>query len=213
MALSDFLNALFDHGRIALPSPGKVETPAELTAAASVLTEFEQTWSLEFPGTSPALQMDAALWAAQTLYRGAQAAVFRQIEEQDLRTGLRIPGPPSADTPSGHYSVDLTFRFLPDLTQLARGVSSADPLVEVLQDLANRWPLSSVGMKGVQPASLEALASHPGLLQLYVDRILARDDLDRIADERVANVARQTLGAYVELSPTLARRLACFRHE
>jgi hypothetical protein len=62
-------------------------------------------------------------------------------------------------------------------------------------------------MKQVQPASIEAIASHAGLLQLYVDRILAREDFGRLSDERSRTAAKKAVGAYLELSPPLLKAL------
>jgi hypothetical protein len=188
-----------------------VEQPADLTAAAEVLKEFESVWRLDVPGPAPQFDVAAAMWAATMLYRAAQCAVFRDIPEATLRQGLSLKCPATSDEAARHYSVDLSFRFLPDLMTLARRTSPEDPLLQELQSLANQWPLSSVGMKGIEPASVDAIAGHVGLLQLYVDRIVAREDFARLSDQRVRTAARQTAGAYAELSPTLARHLQ--KHE
>jgi hypothetical protein len=51
------------------------------------------------------------------------------------------------------------------------------------------------------------IASHAGLTQLYVDRILAREDFGRLSDERMRTAARKAVGAYAELSPALLKHL------
>ena len=43
------------------------------------------------------------------------------------------------------YFVDLTFRYLPDLLQLAKGLAPGDALVAQLKATARQWPLSLVG--------------------------------------------------------------------
>ena len=54
---------------------------------------------------------------------------------------LSVPCPQKA-SPAVCYSVDLTFRFLPDLTRLARAASEDDPLVklEAGKDTAKHIP-------------------------------------------------------------------------
>lgn len=206
-----FLSALFDTGHVRVPHPDQPDLAEEQQAASEFLGQFEQSWRLEFPGEAPAFDAAAASWAATMLYRAAQAAVFRDVPEPVLRDGLSVACPPTGDEAGRHYSVDLVFRFLPDLAVLARHASPEDPLLQVLQAWANQWPLSSVGMKGVEPVSIDAIVGHPGLLQLYVDRILAREDLSRLADPRVQTAVRKSVGAYAELSPALVKHLQ--KHE
>jgi hypothetical protein len=208
MALDTFLRSLFDHGRLAVPVPDAGEGVTELAAAGAILDGFEADWRLDFPGTAPRWDREAALFAARVLYRGAQGVVFRQIDSESLRAGFDLPLPDGVDTPSAHYSVDVTLRFLPDLARMARGASADDPLVGLLDTLARQWPLSSVGMPDVEPASIEPVAGHPGLLRLYVDRIVAAADLSRLGDPRVADATRRVVGAHDELCPVLSRALS-----
>src|SRR4051812_12480298 len=121
MSLTTFLQSLLDHGRLRVARPDRVESAADLKSATRVLLDFEQAWRLEFPGEAPPLDQPAAIWAARMLYRAAQGAVFRDVDEGTLKNGLSLPCPTSCDAASLHYSVDLTFRFLPELATLARG--------------------------------------------------------------------------------------------
>jgi hypothetical protein len=81
------------------------------------------------------------------------------------------------------------------LILLARSASEHDPLVSCLARWASAWPLSSVGIRGVMPENVEALLDHPGLAQLYMDRILAKKDWSRVSDGRIADLLRRTIGA------------------
>jgi hypothetical protein len=92
---------------------------------------------------------------------------------------------PADDSPAVHYSVDLSFRFLPDLVRHARAASERDALVGRLMDWANRWPLSCVGFAGAAAGSIDGFAGHPCLLRMYVDRIIAGHDVSRLTDQRV----------------------------
>jgi len=207
MALDTFLSSLFDHGRLAVPVPESVEGEAELAASGAILDGFEAGWRLDFPGTAPEWDRESGLFAARVLYRGAQGAMFRQIGAEALRAGFALPPPDVGDAASAHYSVDVTLRFLPDLARMARGASADDPLVGLLDTLAREWPLSSVGMPGVEPESIEPIAGHSGLLRLYVDRIVAAADTSRLGDPRVVDAARRAVGAHHELCPVLSRSL------
>jgi hypothetical protein len=204
MSLDTFLRDLFDDGRVVVPAPEGDEGDGELAAAGAALDAFEHEWRLEFPGMAPVWRRDVALHGARLLYRAAQAAVFRDIDETALRSGFDLVAPADLENASAHYSIDLTLRFLPDLTRMAQGAAANDPLVELLGTLACRWPLSSVGVAGVVPASIDVIAGHPGLLRLYVDRVLGSNDAARLTDERVAEAARQALGAHADLAASLS---------
>ncbi len=207
MSLPKFIAALLDSGHVRAARPGQGESPHERDATIKLLAEFEQEWRLEMPGQAPDWNSAAAIWGATMFYRAAQAALYREVAEQILADALGSACPTAWENPSTHYSVDLTFRFLPELFQHAPTSSSAELLSGVMQNWANLWPLSSVGMKGVIPASLEPIAEHAGLLQFYVDRIITTADYARLADPRVAKAAREALGAYAELSPSLFQAL------
>jgi hypothetical protein len=132
--------------------------------------------------------------------------VNRDANETDVRAALADPRP--GPTATAHYSVDLVFRFLPDLIALARRVSQDDPLVEALRNLIAPWPLASVGMSDIPVADIEPIIGHPCLRQLYVDRILARGDVARLDDPRVQEAVREALGACPELAPAISAKLA-----
>ena len=73
--------------------------------------------------------------------------VFRDEPAAAIAEALGPPCP-APITPSTHYSVDLVFRFLPEVVIFARSAAAHDPLVEHLERFAREWPLSSVGMPG-----------------------------------------------------------------
>ncbi len=114
---------------------------------------------------------------------------------------------PQAPPASRHVSVDLTFRFLPDLYRLAKAASEGDPLCERLRGWAGEWPLSSVGMPDVNPADINDVCEHSGLLLRYVDRIMVRRDRSRLADPRVRAAAQAAIGHFTELAGDLAAAL------
>jgi len=211
VSLPAFLHSLLKTGHVQVSQPEQDEPLSGTLDTDKLLSDFEQSWRLDFPGEAPSFHGPSAGWAAKMLYRAAQAAVFRDISEPVLRDRLGVACPQVGDGTGRHYSVDLVFRFLPDLAALARHNSPEDPLLRVLQSWANQWPLSSVGMKGVETVDMGAIAGHRGLLQLYADRILAREDFSRLSDPRVQAAVRESVGAYAELSPALANYLQ--KHE
>ena len=119
--------------------------------------------------------------------------------------GVPCPHARSASFPAVDYSADLFFRYFPGLVTLARRLAPADPLVDKIQAVISDWPLSSVGMEGVAPAPVDSFIMHPGLRQLYADRILASGASDRITHPLLAQTILVSIGAHIELSPDLAK--------
>jgi hypothetical protein len=206
MSLVSFVAALFEHGRVQVPPPDAKEIADDADEVCRLLDDRARALALAFPGDAPPLEMDVALWAARQLYRASQLAVYRELDAAAIEELLR-PACPSAPPTTRHWSVDLLFVFLPNLILLARTASEYDPLVVRLHEWAAEWPLSSVGVAGVSPKNVHEIVEHAGLLQLYVDRILAKKDWSRLKDDRVRSAARQSLGAHLSEWPEAAKVL------
>jgi hypothetical protein len=212
------INGLLEGGRVVLKTPF-VPAPAELAAAESVLAEFEQRYRLEMPGEAPAFSPSAAIWGAELTYLACQCLAFREIDEAELNRRLSRSFAGSRDA-SVHYSVDLTLRLLPDLYHRARSTSRNDPLVACLQDWAEAWPLSSLGMPEkpdkkapTDPKLIDPILAHASLRTLYVDRIIARNDLSRLSDRRVAELVTAAIGLHHELAPEMAEAAHAGNHQ
>src|SRR5262245_27293719 len=130
MDFPDFLEQLFAEGRVAVAMPADFST-AELQSAQQVLNTHDEIVRLDLPDDIPPLDPPSAAWAGSQFYRGCQLAMFRDIGEEAIielankRLGI-------TNTAAVHYSVDLTFRYLPDLARIARSVATDDPLVALL---------------------------------------------------------------------------------
>ncbi len=172
VTLSRFLERLFEEGRVAVSTPEPIQAD-ELQAAEETLAALEAIYRLDLPGEPPPLAMPAARWAAVSLFHACQFVAFRNAGEEMIAAALGTPVPAAAAA-SLHYSVDLTFRFLPDLMRLARTDAENDPLLGYLRQWAVDWPLSSIGIPDVTPSSIEPIVSHPCLLNIYRDRVIAR---------------------------------------
>ena len=200
MTLTDFLS------RLSVDGVGVVTADEELPADdgwRAVVREWDAVQRNELAHTAPELSLAAVEWAAVRLYRGCQALICREVSPQDLRRFFSesCPEPVSAATA---YSVDLVFRFLPDLVRLARPIERGDLLVVELLVLARAWPLSSVGIADVGDVDAKLILAHPSLRQLYVDRILATGDTARLRDPAVRQAVQSSLGAFPELAPLMA---------
>lgn len=146
------------------------------------------------PHNAPALDAPAAQWAATYLYYTALLALVRTLDEQVITHYL--PDFPDGVTAEVVYSVDLTFRYLPDLLHLAKGLAPGDVLVTRLQATARQWPFSFVGHELSEPAAVAPVLAHPALRQAYVDRIIAAQDRLRAQQQHLLPLIQTALGAH-----------------
>lgn len=201
MILTSFVENLFETGRVKVNAPAEIES-ADFEAAREVLVRTEQLRRQELPGDLPDFEIEPALKAAELLFRGAQFQVHREINIEFVEAAFaeRIS---DDQTPATHYSVDLCFRYLPDLHRLASAASSDDPFLTAILQLAADWPLSAVGLPVTAGKVWHPALQHRALQRMFVDRIIARNDRARMADPRVHEKIRAVIGAHPELVPRL----------
>jgi hypothetical protein len=200
-----FLRELFRTGEVRVPiySKGDWEFDAGTNA---VLQEWDVAARAELAGEAPALDIEAASWAARQLFKACQCLVDRDVDaalvSAELTVACRVPRRPSTD-----YSVDLIYRFLPDLVTLSRRLAPNDALTDILAAWAHEWPLSSPGVGLSGSVSLEGFIHHPALRRLYVDRVTALIAKDRINHADVRRWLHADLAAYPSLAPLLFEAL------
>ena len=201
-----FLSALEKHGHIvvdALEDLSGAGTPAE----TELLLQLDHATRLNAPPNLPEFSQAPAQWAAKTLYRACQFLVCHEIGYETI-IQVFAEQCPAPRCPATDYSADLVLRYLPDLFKLAQNMSADNPLLDGLRELGQHWPLSSVGMPNLNSSiDLSSFIEHPSLRQIYADRILARQDLSRIAPPPVEEALKASMGAYPELSPSIAAAL------
>ena len=146
------LHELWQTGRLIATHPVATEQP-DLATLAEWLTQIESPYRMQLPNTPPPLDSSWAIWAVQQFYRASQLMIHRELGEQFIWMGLEtepaeLQGDSAReltaiDVASIHYSVDLHFRFLPDLERLTKAAMPSDPLLKQIDAWAERWPLSA----------------------------------------------------------------------
>ena len=201
--LALFLKGLAEEGRAAVSSQPLADDVGD---ALSVLCRMDALARDEFVLVLPTFTPAAALWAARLFYNLCQFTVCRDIGEERVVAACRVSCP-SPRGPETDWSVDLVLRHLPQLFQLARHLSNADPLVDQMKQIAVTWPLSSVGIAQLENVQVDSFTSHSGLCRLYADRIVLEGDTSRLGNTRVDEMLRGDFGVHRDLAPTLAARL------
>jgi hypothetical protein len=204
MSQSARLRALAERGAIRVGPPS--DDAGEEDGVNAALAEYEAICRAEFPGTPPPFSLSCGLWALNAFHRACQFVTYRNVDAEAIAAELEKPCPDEAAV-SRHYSVDLVFRFLPDLYRLSHTASEADPLCDHLRRYGAEWPLSSVGMTGVRPRDLGGIVGHRGLLALYVDRLIARNDTSRLSEPVIRAAVRAALGDYGDLALSITAAL------
>ncbi len=142
MSLAVFLESLWSEGRVRVgpPRADAVSAADEEEAIRAVLQTGDQVARRDFPGDAPPFSRAAAGWAASVFQAACGFLIHRDAGQEQLEQVLRQRCP-EAMSPSVCYSVDLTFRYLPDLVRMARAASSQDPLVVEALRWCREWPL------------------------------------------------------------------------
>ena len=149
-----------------------------------MLSVFEQEYRQELPATPPPVCLPAARWAATMFYRACQFVAFRDADEEIMARTMTVACP-HGDPPSVHYSVDLTFRYLPSLVKSGAKCFATGSATDASCPWAVEWPLSSVGMAVSGPVQIGPWARDPCLVGMYVDRVIACCDVSRLTDPQV----------------------------
>jgi hypothetical protein len=203
--MQEFLRALRQSGEVVVSAGAP---PRELDdSLASLLEEHERERCLALRPGAPALDFVAAYWGVRKLYEACQLLLLRDAPSEvafETLTGAYE----EAIRPETHYSMDLGLSYLPSLFRLAERLAAADPLLDALKHLGREWPLSSVGMPGLQVSTEPEFLVLPFLRALYLDRILDQDDAERVNGPAIEAGVRAALGAYPEMRPRIHKRLA-----
>ncbi len=185
IAMIERLDELWQTGRLVAAHPVASAHPDD-AGLVDWLSRVEHQYRLQLPSTPPPLEFKWALWAIQQFYRASQLMVHRELGEQFIRMGLETEPvgllgkgthePTMLELASIHYSVDLHFRFLPDLERLTKAADPTDPLLQQFGAWADRWPLSGARLhrKSIDQGKLEPILLNRCLRIMYIERALDR---------------------------------------
>lgn len=180
---------------VLLHGQGASFNTAENEQVTAFLQEEYARESQEYPGSPPAYQADAALWAAKLVYISAQLILYRKENPEALRNKIHpYPAPIQA---ASMLSADLMLRFLPDLLIQLRAIDATDPLLPMLESILQQWPYSAL----VHPfeedhLDYSLLNSHPCLAQLAVNRIVVNRKTEALKQPELQALLKANVGLY-----------------
>lgn len=205
MGYINFLSGLFEEGRGAVSKFAPLPDEA-VRSGDEFIAKYELVYRSSLPGDAPRFVAPAARWAAISFFRACQFAVYREVAEPSLKQEFDTPFS-ATGSPDVHYSVDMIFRYLPDLNRFAGSAAEHDPLLGYLNQWAMAWPLSSVGMDGIGEVKIDGFAECPSLMQLYADRVIVTGDESRLMDPRVREVVQMALGMFPSLDERIGEAM------
>ena len=205
MSIQSFLQQLFSDGQTSVDDQQEI-SENDQEAVQQIMVEFEVEYRLTFPGKAPQFDSETGYWALRRFYHASQLTVYRDWGE-DLFPKLFSDPAPQVDPVTSHYSVDLIFRFLPDLVRFAQSSAPKDPLITELNQWALDWPLSSVGMKLEEEVSLDPIVNHTGMMRFYVDRVIEKQDQSRTKHPKVEEILVSSVGLQDSLKSKLQHLL------
>ena len=200
--MHSFLESLFGTGELEIAaSSSESDAADDDVPIREAIQSYELLWRMQQPLEPPEFNVAAAMKAATVLRSACEAVVYRRIEADHIEHLIRKTALVSDDDPGQHYSVDLVFHFLPQVAERAARVSESDPLLEILRTVGRQWPLSSVGISGCEPQTIPKALRQPSLWQMYIDRIISRNDKSRLNIPLVREAVAAAIGPFPHLAP------------
>ncbi len=192
MNLTRFITGLLEQGSVTLEKDLFPFDANDRIEAEAKLLRFYERDRYNMPGSVPPFDANAALWAATYMYRTIQFVLMRELGEKELTEHLHDFAQPR--DAAAMYSADLVLRFLPDVFNLARGLSPDDPLVLRLKHTAALFPLSSVPVEIPSDTDLQQVMNHKSLRLAYTDRIIKHKNHQRITNNEIREAIKTALG-------------------
>jgi hypothetical protein len=197
MKLAHFIRTLLLNGKVFVTGHIEAFEQKDTDEARDVLKNYYDEDLLEMPYKAPVFSEEAALWAAEYIYKAVQLTVLRDAGEEVIKDQLKAY--PGQINPPAIYSGDLMLRYLPQLFQLAKGLAPHDILVRELRKTALQWPFSSVGIELGQMVIDDSLFENLSLRYAYIDRIIHEKDTQRIKNPLVVNYIHEVAGGHLSV--------------
>lgn len=163
--------------------------------AVDFLAKEHRHESVNYPFAAPPFDGEAALWAAKTVYLASQLLLYREHREADLPS--LFTAYQNEMTASAVLSADLVLRFLPDVVLQLKAIDPEDGLIPLLEEQLITWHYSGVRYPlTAEKLNFDWLTSSGCLRQLYVDRVIAAQNLALAKHPQMKQEVAAALGLY-----------------
>ena len=153
--------------------------------------------ALNFPFDSPNFHPLAALWAAETVYYACQFILFRENDADKLEDFF--PTFQFEISSSTILSVDLCFRFLPDMLRQLSLIDSEDSLIPILEKYLKTWHFSGINYSlNFKEVDLNIIFTNPCLQQLYLNRITTYKNIHLAKTPKINQLLKANFGIFEE---------------
>lgn len=195
--ISVFLKDLWEEGKVLVKHEFVQEfSEEEKVKTIVLLRKYYEQDALNQAFIVPEFSESAVWWSLQYFFYVVQFTCIRSFtEEQVLEILKDFQG---EDTVETIYSVDLIFRQLPNILDLAKGLAPDDVLVKCIHQQIEKWCLSSVGISSKNHIHESLILGNKALTTLYVDRIIDKKDKKRLENPLIQEQVFIALGDYKE---------------
>ena len=190
-----------DEEVVLFAKPGSI-TPDDEQEVADYLEGEWANERLTYPTQAALFDSGAAVWAARMVFTAAQLLLYRDQPATDLPAQLpQYPG--GKPTAGAMLSADLCLRFLPAMLHQFSAIDPDDQAIPRLRGFLSAFHYSAVGYLLPNDADdseldFEMVAASPCLLQLYVDRVIARKAATLAAHPALHNAVRAAMGNHAD---------------
>ena len=168
---------------------------ADLRETSVFLAKEYADESMEYPFETPVYDGDAAVWAAKVVFNAAQLLLYREQRAEDIAplfeefTGKKTAG--------AMLSADLTLRFLPDILEKVKTIDQEDVLNTLLENILTTWHYSGIRYRlDAGDLKLDAISGNACLFQLYINRIIAYQNITLARVPVLQEGVKAALGDY-----------------
>lgn len=195
--ISVFLKDLWEEGKVLVKQEFIQEfSEEEKDKTLLLLRKYYEQDALNQAFVVPQFSQESAWWSLQYFFYVVQFTCIRSFTEEQVLAILKdFEGEETVET---IYSVDLIFRQLPNILNLAKGLAPDDVLVKCIHQQIEKWCLSSVGISLENYTHESLILENKALKILYIDRIIEKKDKKRLDNPLINEQVLIALGGYKE---------------
>ena len=151
--------------------------------------------SIDYPGTPPQFEKEAAAWSSKILFYAAQLVMYREHSGESL--GVFFPKYEYPRTAATILTADLSLRYLPSILKYLEQIDIEDALIPILKSILSEWQYSGLlSHLDFEVKDLELILADNCLSKLYVNRLVECKKIKVGQHEKIRPLVLSALGNY-----------------